>query len=684
MDKQETNNLPEKTGLDDSLTEAVNVTAEHMDTTAHPVETEAAPTAKPKRASRAKKTVETEALEAEATSKEPVEAIAEVPAEVPAEATVEDTVEDTVEATVNASEVAPIEEAVAESVSVPLTRQDVIDQLKALINEPGNDKKERIDYLKQTFYRLQKAEQPSDTEAGEPGDDMANVAKASEVDPLENELKALLNAWREKRAEQNAEQEKQRLQNLEIKRKIIDDIRKLTESTEDIGRTLPEFRRLQQAWKDTGPVPQEQVNELWKSYQMQVERFYDLLKINNEFREYDFKKNLEIKTSLCESAEKLVEEPDVVIAFRQLQKLHEEWRETGPVAREYREDIWNRFKEASSKINKAHQQFFERLKLTENENLAKKTTICEQVEAIDYTKLTSYKDWDNMTATVIQLQEQWKTIGFAPKKINNKIFERFRAACDTFFKNKSEFYKAAKEVLNQNLEKKKALCEKAEALKDSTDWKATTDALIRIQKEWKTIGPVPKKMSDAIWKRFISACDYFFEQKEKFAPAQKSEEVKNLEAKRALIMEAGQVPDDLPEEDALTTYKALIARWNAIGHVPFKEKDAVYKDWHEAIDALARRYNFREARRGGRYQQHGEDEQANKGQGKVLQERERLLRQFDNLSTEIKTAENNIGFFTSSNATGNGLLQEITRKIESLKEEREQIYQKIKRIDEQL
>jgi len=657
MDKQETNNLPEKTGLDDSLTEAVNQTAEQMDTTANPVEMEATPAPKPKRATRAKKEVVVEE-----TTTEPTPTTESIP-----------TTEDQ-------------EPEAKVSIPVPLTKQDVIDQLKELIEQPGNDKKERIDYLKQTFYRLHKAEHPDDvqegTESSEDGTP-SDGAKPIESDPLENELKSLLNTWREKRAEQNAEQEKQRVLNLETKRKIIEDVRQLTESTEDIGRTLPEFRRLQQTWKETGPVPQEQVNELWKNYQMQVERFYDLLKINNEFREYDFKKNLEIKTSLCESAEKLAEETDVVVAFRQLQKLHEEWRETGPVAREYREEIWNRFKEASTQINKTHQQFFERLKLTENENLAKKTAICEQVEAIDYTKLLSYKEWDAMTATVIQLQDQWKTIGFAPKKVNNKIFERFRAACDTFFRHKSDFYKAAKEVLNQNLEKKKALCEKAEALKDSTDWKVTADTLIRIQKEWKTIGPVPKKLSDAIWKRFITACDYFFEQKEQHAPAQKSEEANNLEAKRALIEEARQLPEDLTEEKAHSTYKDLTSRWNAIGHVPFKEKDAVYKDWHDVIDALSRRFNSRENRRISKYQQNLDD-MSTKGQGKVLHERERLLRQFDSLNTEIKTAENNIGFFTMSKSSGDGLLKEITQKIEALKEERDLIYKKIKLIDEQL
>ncbi len=564
----------------------------------------------------------------------------------------------------------------------PTTKQEVIDQLKRLIESPGNEKKERIDFLKQAFYRIQKAE--AEAAATSESEDTTDSVREEVVDPFEASLKELLGSWREKRAEQVAELERQRQENLEKKEQIIESIRSLTESTEDIGRTLPEFRRLQQTWKETGNVPQEQLNDLWKKYQVQVERFYDLLKINNEFREYDFKKNLEIKTTLCENAEKLAEETDVVVAFRQLQKLHEEWRETGPVAREFREDIWNRFKNASTTINKNHQQFFERLKSAESDNLALKTEICEKVEAVDLSKLSTYKDWDDKTTEILKLQEQWKSIGFAPKKVNNKIFERFRAACDAFFQQKSEFYKAAKDVLNQNLEKKRLLCEKAEALKDSTDWKATAETLIRIQKEWKAIGPVPKKISDTIWKRFIKACDYFFEQKEKFAPSQKSEEAKNLEAKRELIVQIQAIPADLPEDELLTRFRELTGKWNTIGHVPFKEKDAIYKEWHESLSALDQRLHLsKESHRLNKFQSNLEDI-SSKGQGKVLHERERLLRQFDSLTNEIKTAENNIGFFTTSKSSGDSFLKEITRKIEALKEERDIIYKKIKMIDEQL
>lgn len=564
----------------------------------------------------------------------------------------------------------------------PTTRQEVIDQLKQLIELPGNDKKERIDLLKQAFYRIQKAE--VETKVISETEEPTEAVQEEVVDPLEARFKELLNSWKEKRAGQVAELEKQRQENLTKKLQLIESIKSLTESTEDIGRTLPEFRRLQQAWKDTGNVPQEQVNELWKNFQIQVERFYDLLKINNEFREYDFKKNLEIKTNLCENAERLAEETDVVVAFRQLQKLHEEWRETGPVAREIREDCWNRFKNASAIINKNHQLFFERLKSAESDNLTLKTAICEKVEAVDLTQLTSYKAWDEKTTEILQYQEQWKTIGFAPKKVNNKIFERFRAACDAFFQQKSEFYKAAKDVLNQNLDKKKQLCEKAEALKDSNDWKATAETLIQIQKEWKTIGPVPKKVSDAIWKRFIKACDFFFEQKEKNAPSQKNEEAKNLEAKKELINQMQTLSKDMPKEELQPMVQELIGKWNSIGHVPFKEKDAIYKEWHDSLSTFDDILHVsKESHRLNKFQSNLED-MSNKGQGKVLHERERLLRQFDSLSNEIKTAENNIGFFTTSKSSGNSLLTEMTKKIEGLKEERDIIYKKIKMIDEQL
>ena len=573
----------------------------------------------------------------------------------------------------------PIEETTHPALN---SRKEIVDAFKVLIETANTDIKEKVDNFKQSFYKIQKQEIENARKAYvEAGNAIENLV--AEEDLLEVDFKNLLSNWREKRATRLVEEEKQRKLNFEKKIQIIESIKALTDSTEDIGKNFPEFRRLQQSWKDTGAVSQDQVNELWKKYQMEVERFYDLLKINNEFREYDFKKNLETKTGLCESAEKLAEETDVVIAFRQLQKLHEDWRETGPVAKEFREDIWNRFKNASGIINKKHQDFFERLKGVETENQSQKTSICEKIEAIDYTQLKSYKDWDAKTAEIINLQGQWKAIGFAPKKVNVKVFERFRTACDQFFRMKSEFYKTSKDILSQNLETKKGLCEKAETLKDSTDWKTTADTLIQIQKEWKTLGPVPKKFSESIWKRFIAACDYFFEQKEKNAPSQKNEEQKNLTAKKELIEQMGTISPEMSDEEATKLLYELIAKWNAIGHVPFKEKDKVYKTWHDAVDIqMERLHPDKNNHRSSSNSRQNEDE-GTRSQGKVLHERERLLRQFDSLTSEIKVTENNIGFFNTSKS-GNRLLDEIQKKIETLKEERDTIYKKIKDIDEKL
>jgi len=671
MDTKETNNLPNNAELEETLTDAVNPTADNQ-----PEEENQPEIVKPKTKRVAKpKTTSEPVKDEEVTDLNPEDLVAE---------TVSETT-DLLEKSVEVEK--PIEVEPTLEIETPIhsisSKQEIIDLLKSLVENSSTDIKEKVDILKQSFYKIHKQEVENArkvfVEAGN-----AIESFVAEEDAKEADFKVLLNDWREKRAERQAEQDKQRKTNLEKKTQIIEDIKALTDSTEDIGRNLPEFRRLLQTWKEIGSIPQDQVNELWKKYQMEIERFYDLLKINNEFREYDFKKNLEIKSVLCESAEKLAEESDVVIAFRQLQKLHEDWRETGPVAKEFREDIWNRFKNASSIINKNHQGFFERLKTIESENLTQKTAICEALEAIDFTLLKSYKDWDAKTTEIIHLQEQWKAIGFAPKKVNIKVFERFRSACDNFFRQKSEFYKASKDVLNQNLEKKKNLCEKAEALKDSIDWKVTSDTLIQIQKEWKTIGPVPKKFSDSIWKRFIAACDFFFEQKEKNAPSQKNEEQRNLTAKKELIEQIEAITPEMPDEEAIKLVRELTAKWNETGHVPFKEKDKVYKSWHDAVDAQMERLHIDKSNRRLNNFQHNLEDMNGKSQGKVLHERERLLRQFDALTSEIKTSENNIGFFTTSKSSGNGLLDSMKKKIDELKEERDLIYKKIKMIDDQL
>ena len=427
-------------------------------------------------------------------------------------------------------------------------------------------------------------------------------------------------------------------------------------------------------------MPAAKVNELWKNYQHYAEKFYDLIKLNNEFREYDFKKNLEIKTHLCEAAEKLADEEDAISAFHQLQKLHQEFRNTGPVAKELREDIWTRFKTASTAVNRRHQQHFEALKEKEQRNLDEKTVICEIVEAMEYDTFTTFQDWENKTQEIIALQAKWKTIGYAPQKMNVKIFERFRAACDEFFKRKAEFFKSIKESMAGNLEKKKALCEKAEALKESTDWKATADILSKLQKEWKTIGPVPKKYSDAVWKRFIAACDYFFEQKNKATSSQRSVEQENMVQKKAIIEKLNTIDaQETPEEDAGNTIRELMKEWNSIGHVPFKEKDKLYKQYHGVIDKLFDKLNLSASQK-----KLSNFKSSISKEGNLYREREKLVRAYENMKNEIQTYENNLGFLTSSSKKGSSLVTEMNRKVEKLKADLELILKKIEVIDQSM
>jgi hypothetical protein len=447
-----------------------------------------------------------------------------------------------------------------------------------------------------------------------------------------------------------------------------------------------EFRDLQKKWKSIGQVPQTHMNEILKAYNAYQESFWDLIKINNELREYDFRKNLEIKTQICDVAEKLAEEADVVSAYHQLQKLHEEWHETGPVARDLRETIWTRFKNASSVINKKHQGHFDEIRQLEDENLEAKIALCDKIEAFDYKSLNAYKAWDDATQTIMAWQEEWRAIGFAPRKMNHKVFDRYRAACDAFFHAKTEFYKASKNVLNENLEKKKALCAQAEALKESTEWKETTDLLVKLQKEWKAIGPIPKKFSDELWKKFIGACDYFFEQKQKNSSSQKSVEQENLTKKKELI-EAVNKLSGLVEKnptETLAKLRELIAAWNEIGHVPFKEKDKIYKEYRTAVDVMFDKMNLDSTQRRLDTFKTNLKDMAGKGENKLMREREKLIRAFEHLKSEIATYENNIGFLTTSNKKGSGLIKEMERKIESLKEEAKLIEQKINLIEENL
>ncbi len=564
-----------------------------------------------------------------------------------------------------------------------LTKAEVIERLKAIAADVENVPKTEIDSLKQTFYKLHNAEQEAARkkfvdDGGAPEDYVPTP------DPQEEEMKNIMSVIRSKRSELAAEVEKQKEMNLQVKLSIIEELKDLLESPEDANKNYTEFKRLQQQWNEVKLVPQASVNELWKNYQLYVEKFYDLLKLNNEFREYDFKKNLEIKTHLCEAAEKLAEEPDVVSAFHQLQKLHQEYRETGPVAKELREEIWARFKAASTAVNRRHQQHFDALKEAEQKNLDQKTVICEIIEGIDYNELTNFAAWDNKTQEIIALQNKWKTIGYAPQKMNVKIFERFRAACDTFFNKKAEFFKAVKESMSENLEKKRALCEKAEALKDSTDWKATADVLVKLQKEWKTIGPVAKKHSDAIWKRFIAACDYFFEQKNKAGASQRTEEQANLEKKRDIIARLEAIGEDTDADTAIDQVRNLMKEWNAVGFVPFKEKDKVYKQYHALVDKLFERYNLSQSSKKLSNFKSTLSNIQEGGAQTLYREREKLARAYENMKSELQTYENNLGFLNASSKKGNSLLTELNRKVEKLKADIDLVKEKIKAVDESI
>lgn len=570
-----------------------------------------------------------------------------------------------------------------ENAAGKLTKEEILNRLQALVDAPIETVRGEVESLKQAYYKIRRNEVDELRKAFvEQGGDEKDFTAPE--DTQENFLKELLGSYKEKKAAYLAEEEKQKAENYEIKLQLIEQLKMLCESQDDFNKLYNEFKDIQQKWKEIKLVPEEHANELWKEYQTYSEAFYDLIKINNQFRDYDFKKNLELKTALCEAVEKLQDEKDIISAFHQLQKLHQQWREIGPVAKELREELWGRFKAASTVINKRHQQHFENLKAKEQDNLVAKTAICEEIEGIDYAALQTFKDWDEKNNEVLALQQKWRTIGFTPKKHNTKIFERFRAACDVFFTKKTEFYKSIKAEMEKNLEKKRALCEKAEALKDSTDWKGTTEKMIALQKEWKTIGQVTRRHSDSIWKRFITACDYFFDNKNKNVSSQKSEEQTNLEAKKALIEKVKTMDESLDTEEAITTLKEWIAEWNEIGHVPFKEKDKVYKAFHEAVDAQFDRLKVDQRDRRMKSYRNNVSEMAGKGKGKLYSERDRLMRTYERMKNDLQTYENNIGFLTISSKGGSGLVKEMERKIEKLKAEMELTVKKIEAIDENL
>ena len=560
-----------------------------------------------------------------------------------------------------------------------LTKAEIIARLNEIKDKAVEIDRQELEFLKLNFYKQNKIDLEAAKKAfvengGEP------EAFTPEMGPLELEFKNIMSSIKEQRNAVNAALEQEKEENLQKKLDILEKMKACTESSEDLTKNYHTFKDLQQEWNDIKQVPASNVTELWKNYQLICEKFYDMVKLNNEFREYDFKKNLEQKTHLCEAAEKLTEDADVISAFHQLQKLHQEFRAIGPVAKELREEIWARFKAASTIVNRRHQEYFIAIKDREQNNLDQKTVICEIVEGIDFDALKSFADWDEKTQEILALQAKWKTIGFTPKRVNMKIFERFRAACDTFFQKKSTFFKSIKEGMAENLEKKKALCEKAEALKDSTDWKETAEVLTKLQKEWKTIGPVAKKHSDAVWQRFIGACDYFFAQKNKASHSQHSVETENLEKKNAIINSLKEL-DAAGTADAATqeAVKAAIKSWNTIGFVPFKDKDRIYKEFHGLVDKLFDRLNLSASEK-----KLNSFKSSLKPENNLYRERERLVRNSESLKNDIQTYENNLGFLNSSSKKGNSLVNEISRKVEHLKADLDLVMKKIAAIDEAL
>lgn len=556
------------------------------------------------------------------------------------------------------------------------TKEDVLACAQELAQKEEDCDKQHLDLLKQLYYKFSKAEQLAARDAfveagGNPEDYQPTL------DPCEEPFREAINTIRQRRAEQLAEQDRQKAENLEKKLVIIERIKDMIATPEDANRSYDDFKSLQAQWKEIGPVPAEKTAETWKNYQLYVEQFYDLLKLNHEMREYDFRKNLEIKTRLCEQAEKLAEVEDVISAFNQLQGLHQEYKETGPVAKELRDEIWNRFKAASTVVNKRHQDHFLAQKEREEENLARKTALCEQLEAIDTQALKSFSDWDAKSQEVIEVQNTWKTIGYAPQKMNQKIFERFRAACDHFFNEKANFFKTLKDGQQQNLSLKQALVEKAEALMNSEEWKETTDLMVEMQKEWKTIGAVPKKFSDALWKRFNDACDTFFEKKKQATSGQRNEEQANLAKKQEITAQLNALLENPEEGDLLQKVRDLQKQWGEVGHVPFREKDKAYKQYREACDKL---YDLigknREKRRMESFQNRvkASQEEGNDMSG----ERNRMMRAYENMKAEIQTYENNLGFLSAGNKKGNALIDEMRNKVEKMKEELALLAKKIK------
>ena len=561
------------------------------------------------------------------------------------------------------------------------TKQEVLERVKEIAHSSENPNKEELDLLKTTFYKIHLAERDAQMKEylAKGGDPEKYILLP---DDTEEAFKAEMQLIKEKRAKIFLAQEEEKQDNLRKKEEIIEKIKAMTTSPEEANKSYQDFKALQQEWKEIKNIPADKANEVWKNYQLYVEQFYDMLKLNSEAREYDFKKNLEAKIQLCEAAEKLNEEEDVISAFHQLQDLHQQYREIGPVAKELREQIWERFKAASTVINKKHQQHFEDLRAKEEENLAKKTSLCEKVEAANQGEYKTAKDWEKVTQEIIEIQKEWRTIGFAPQKMNVKIFERFRIANDKFFNKKAEFFKGLKDTYSANLEKKQQLVNKAKELADSTDWKKTGDKFIALQKEWKKVGTVPHKQGELLWKEFLDTCNKFFEARNKQNAGSRSEEHANLDKKRNIIAQLKElVVAEISDNDFQKKLKDLAKQYSAIGHVPFKEKDKVYKEYHEAIDAAYKKLHATNAKRHFDNFKNNLKNVAKEGGNALGNERGKLLRRYDQLRIEITTYENNLGFFNTASKKGNSLVEEMNRKIEKLKADLEMVKQKIKAID---
>lgn len=584
-------------------------------------------------------------------------------------------------AEVIAADTAPVEEEAESAKVVYESKADVINRVKEIAHGEEVPQKAEIDYLKTAFYKLHLAEREAQYKEFIAG---GGDPEKYEVTPSEDEeiFKAEMGLIREKRAIAFQEQEKEKKENYEKKLEIIEKIKAMAVSPEEANKSYKQFKDLQQQWKEIKAVPADKANVLWRNYQLYVEQFYDLLKLNNEAREYDFKKNLELKTKLCEAAERLADEPDAISAFHQLQKLHQEFREIGPVAKDLRESVWERFKAASTIVNKRHQAHFDELKGQEEENLQKKTALCEKVEEIAKAEVKNSSEWEKLTKEIIEIQTEWKTIGFAPQKMNVKIFERFRAACDEFFTRKADFFKNIKEIFAANAEKKRALIAKANELKESTDWKKTSDKFVQLQKEWKEIGMTQKKVGDALWAEFLGACNYFFEKRNSSTTNQYKEERENLQKKKGVIAQLKELLEKSSDEAEALVGK-LSEEFNAIGHVPFKEKDKIYTEYRETIDALRKKLNISFNKKNVEDFKNNLKKLAKEGEDSLLSERARLMRQYENLKSEIQTYENNLGFLNASSKKGNSLIDEVNKKIDKLKDDVQAIYNKVKAIDEE-